>query len=712
VDRLETARGGRRRTSRKQALRGPNHASFHPLPDEPRPSSGSYLPGLDGLRALAVIAVLVYHARPGWLPGGFLGVDLFFVISGFIITRALLQEVDATGRINILTFWMRRARRLLPAVGLLLAGTLGYALLFDPDQVSRLRGDVVAAALYVTNWHLIVADQSYFDSFQQPSMLRHLWSLAVEEQFYIVWPMLLAAGLPILKRRGMLVLILAGIAASTAGMALLYDPAGDTSRVYYGTDTRAAALLAGAALAFIAAGWLGAESSRWSSRAFALTGLATTAVLIGATVWLDERQALLYRGGFLGVSLLSAVVILTATRPNLFAKLLSVSPLRWIGVRSYGIYLWHWPIYLLVWPNEATLGELAGMITATVLIAALSYSLVEKPVREGVLGRTWQRARAWSSQSRRYRGGLVFGTATSVALVIGLVGASLAAKAPELPEYFGTQSIRLHSPVVADDASSVSSKSTMMTMVQSTLSTLTSSPHTCGYDAAVTPPDCPASIIRAPIASRVAEATRSTPAAPEVLAEAAQVPAEPEPEPEPEPVVEPTVPPPAGRAVSPPAPLANAPRVSAIGDSVMLGAAYTLAAAVPGIDLDTAVGRQSETTVAIVRDRAAAGTLADVVLIHAGNNGPISAAHIDQIMQVIGPSRKAIFLTVNVPRAWQDPNNATLAAVLSKYANATLLDWHGAVEENPALVYSGDGIHLTSSGAAQYAAMVVRAVGP
>jgi hypothetical protein len=144
----------------------------------------------------------------------------------------------------------------------------------------------------------------------------------------------------------------------------------------------------------------------------------------------------------------------------------------------------------------------------------------------------------------------------------------------------------------------------------------------------------------------------------------------------------------------------------------MLGAAYTLAAAVPGIDLDAAVGRQSDATVAIVRDRVAAGTLADVVLIHAGNNGPISANHVDQIMQVIGPSRKAVFLTVNVPRAWQDPNNAVLSATLSKYANATLLDWHAAVQENPALVYGGDGIHLTGSGAVQYAAMVVGAVGP
>ena len=667
--------------------------------------------------------MLIYHARPGWLPGGFLGVDLFFVISGFIITRALLNEVDASGRINVLAFWMRRARRLLPAVALVLAGTMTYALLFDPEQVARLRGEVLAAAFYVTNWHLVAADQSYFDSFQQPSMLRHLWSLAVEEQFYVVWPMLLAFGLPILKKRGMLALILAGILASTVGMAMLYDPAGDTSRVYYGTDTRAAALLAGAALAFIVAGWRMAPNL-WMTRALALAGLAALSLLIGATVWLDEQQALLYRGGFLGVSLVSAVVILAAANSNLFSKALSVSPLRWIGVRSYGIYLWHWPIYLLVWPNQATLGELAAQITAVVMIAALSYALVERPVREGVLGRLWLRARDWPNLSLRYRGGLVFGGASSAAIVIGLVAASLAARAPELPAYFETESIRLHNVVIADDASSVVPKSTMMTRVQSTLSSLTNTPQECpfGYEApdddlvsvssAPYGPECPApvSILHAPIDSKIA-ASRIKPSASTVqpVTEPALAVTPPTPEPEPPKVEEPAPKPAASQPVAAPPRLTSAPGVSAIGDSVMLGAAYLLAASVPGIDIDTAVGRQADATVAIVRERVSSGTLGQVVLIHAGNNGPIKASHIDEIMQLAGPGRKVVFLNINVPRAWQDSNNAALASTLAKYANATLLDWRSATDANPGLVYN-DGIHLTPSGASQYATLVVGAL--
>ena len=193
------------------------------------------------------------------------------MISGFIITRALLTEWQDHRRIALIKFWQRRARRLLPAVGLLLAGVLAYVAAFEPDQLAALRIDALAAMGYVTNWHLILGNQSYFDSFARPSMLRHLWSLAVEEQFYIVWPLILAFGLPILKQRGLAILIIAGIAASAIGMALLYDPTGDNSRAYFGTDTRAAGLLVGALLAFMLAGGQAQRAARWS-RSMAVVG--------------------------------------------------------------------------------------------------------------------------------------------------------------------------------------------------------------------------------------------------------------------------------------------------------------------------------------------------------------------------------------------------------------------------------------------------------
>ncbi len=269
----------------------------------------SYLPGLDGLRALAVLAVLIYHARPEWLPGGFLGVEVFFVISGFIITRGLLQEWQESGRIELRAFWLRRARRLLPALFLLLIGVMAYASLFETEVVASLRTDVLAALAYVTNLHLIVGDQSYFASFEKPSLLTHLWSLAIEEQFYLVWPLLLAVMLPFLRLKGTFMLIVAGILGSTAAMLAMYEPGVDTSRLYYGTDTRAAGLLCGAALAFLLSSHqLGAaRRPHWP---VTLISVGALAGLAAATYLLTESGSILYQGGLLAVSLLTTVLIL------------------------------------------------------------------------------------------------------------------------------------------------------------------------------------------------------------------------------------------------------------------------------------------------------------------------------------------------------------------------------------------------------------------
>ncbi len=214
-----------------------------------------YRPGLDGLRALAVIAVLLYHAGLAWIPGGFLGVEVFFVISGYLITALLLAEWRGRGRVALKAFWLRRARRLLPALYLLLVVTLAYAVVFLPGEVAGLRGDALAAFGYVTNWYLVFGQESYFEAVGRPSLLKHLWSLAVEEQFYLLWPLVFAVGMGVgatrLRRRRVVTVALAGAVASAMVMAVLYVPGVDPSRIYYGTDTRATGLLFGAALAFV-----------------------------------------------------------------------------------------------------------------------------------------------------------------------------------------------------------------------------------------------------------------------------------------------------------------------------------------------------------------------------------------------------------------------------------------------------------------------------
>src|SRR5919107_1380529 len=287
----------------------------------------SYSPGLDGLRAIAVMAVLLYHADLTWIPGGFLGVEVFFVISGYLISALLLAEWRQKGRIDLKDFWLRRARRLLPALYVLLVVTLAFAVVLLPGEVAGLRGEVVAAVGYVTNWFLIFGQESYFESVGRPSVLQHLWSLAVEEQFYLIWPVVLTVGLGLgatrLRRRSMLGLAIMGAAASAVAMASLYTPGVDPSRVYYGTDTRATGLLCGAVLAFL---WSPAEehraSDKWAARrdrrrrrgrmgrrwwpavplVLDAVGVAALFVLVLFCLRLGEFEPILYRGGLVAVA--------------------------------------------------------------------------------------------------------------------------------------------------------------------------------------------------------------------------------------------------------------------------------------------------------------------------------------------------------------------------------------------------------------------------
>ncbi|HEX8941439.1 MAG TPA: acyltransferase, partial [Candidatus Limnocylindrales bacterium] len=369
------------------------------------------LSGLDGLRAVAVAAVLLYHADVGLLPGGFLGVDLFFVISGFLITVLLLVEWQATGRLDLPAFWLRRARRLLPALYALLLGVLAFAVLVLPGEVARLRGDAAAALGYITNWYLVVGQQSYFDAIGRPSPLRHLWSLAVEEQFYVGWPILLA-GLLALRRPRLAFAATVGLAAlSGAWMAVLFVPDADPSRAYYGTDTRLAGLLIGAALAFLWScrredgGQEGDGRPPWDRRSAALDGLGLVAlaVVVAAFALADDAAPLLYRGGFSAFAVAGAVLIATVTRPaSRLGRLLGVRPLRWLGERSYAIYLWHWPVFVLTRPGlDVPLDPLADLVprlALTLVLADVSYRLVERPIRGGALGRAWT---GWRAQRRR-----------------------------------------------------------------------------------------------------------------------------------------------------------------------------------------------------------------------------------------------------------------------------------------------------------------------
>jgi peptidoglycan/LPS O-acetylase OafA/YrhL len=415
-----------------------------------------YMPGLDGLRAIAVLAVIAYHEQLGWASGGLLGVGVFFTLSGYLITGLLLGQWSADGRMQLGDFWRRRARRLLPALFVMLTVVTAWVTIADRARLASLRGAVTAAATYSSNWYLIVQNQSYFARFAPPAPLDHLWSLAVEEQFYLVWPALLLIGLFWLRSRKartkaarwLALPTLAMAAASAVAMFLLYQPGIDPTRVYEGTDTRAFGLLIGAALAMLWPSRRAAAPGRRSRVLLDGAGIAGLAV-IGLMIWrVGQYSSFTYRGGLVLLSVGTAAVVAAVAAPGgLVGVALGWRPLRWIGVRSYGIYLWHYPVIVLTQP--ANTGEdlpRAGLqVAASVLLAALSWRFVEEPVRHGAIERAWARLR---SAGWRVRPAGLGGTAAVVGvsgvLVVacgGLAGAFPApAAAPGSTAYLSTGS--------------------------------------------------------------------------------------------------------------------------------------------------------------------------------------------------------------------------------------------------------------------------------
>jgi len=364
-----------------------------------RPTSAplAHLPALDGLRAIAVATVVAYHLDLVGQGGGFLGVDLFFVISGYLITTLLLREHGSTGRIALGAFWLRRFRRLVPPLVVMLGATIITARAVGASQQwDTIRNDALATLGYVANWRFIVAEQSYFEQLLAPSPLRHMWSLAVEEQWYLLWP-LVAVGLVRFGRQHLALSITIGAAlASAIAMAAQYDPA-DPSVVYYATHTRAQQLLVGAVLAWVLHLWpkLAARRDVVIHRAIALLALLAFAA---ATVVANDEAAWLYRGGFLVISLIAAAIVWATASPDGGALgWLAAPPLQWLGVRSYSLYLWHWPVIVFVGgPIDVGGGRwttVAIQVALSITLADLTHRLVERPLR-AIAGAAPERRRA------------------------------------------------------------------------------------------------------------------------------------------------------------------------------------------------------------------------------------------------------------------------------------------------------------------------------
>lgn len=410
------------------ALRPPTAQTGTALPVSSAVSPARFA-GLDGLRAIAVGAVLLFHLTPGALPGGYIGVDLFFVISGFLITALLLQERERSGRIDLAAFWRRRARRLLPALGVLLLVCCSAAWVIGGDVLVGLGRQVLGALTFSSNWQGVTGAHSYFDE-TSPELFRNLWSLAVEEQFYLLWP-LAVFGLLLFPRRGWRLAAVAAVAAASAlAMAAMFVPGDDATRVYYGTDTHSFGLSIGALLAFATARWprsaLGwARSARFFVPIVALPAIAG---LVLAIAFLPADGPVAFQGGLAAVSVLAAIAIAGSIVPgSLVGRALDAKPIAWIGERSYGLYLWHWPVFVLVvaalpsWPRSGASGWALGGIALVVTVAAasVSYRFVEQPIRRIGLRATISH---WFGAWRLSPRAIVSASASAALLLAGTLG--------------------------------------------------------------------------------------------------------------------------------------------------------------------------------------------------------------------------------------------------------------------------------------------------
>jgi peptidoglycan/LPS O-acetylase OafA/YrhL len=351
----------------------------------------AYQPALDGLRALAILTIMLYHGQVPWPRGGYLSVDLFFVLSGYLITTLLLQEWDRRGAISLKRFWSGRARRLLPALFLMLAGVAAYAALLAPATgLPRVRGDALSTLLYVANWRFAFTHLSYFEQFGDSSPLTHMWTLGIEEQYYLLWPLALIVGLRLARGRlrPLLVGTLLAMAASALVMAALYRPGVDPSRLYYGTDTRAQALLFGGALAVVLAMWGQRPLPRALLQAAAVIGFGGFLAML---LLIPDTVRWMYLGGFTVAAVACGLTVVVAAQPGGWVRrIFSTPPLPAIGRISYGLYLWHWPLFVAISPERVHLHGawlLTLRVAATFVAAILSYRLVELPIRQGALRR-------------------------------------------------------------------------------------------------------------------------------------------------------------------------------------------------------------------------------------------------------------------------------------------------------------------------------------
>lgn len=670
---------GERRTNEPRRAASPHRASANnagrantPAAEQtPARPKSRYIPALDGLRTLAVVAVVLYHLNLTWAQGGLLGVTIFFVLSGYLITRLLLNEVAKTGRIDLKSFWIRRIRRLVPAVVTVVVVTCALCTIFNHVMLTKMRPDILPSLLFFNNWWQIAQNVSYFNALGDPSPLTHFWSLAIEEQFYLIWPPLLFAMVSMHVSKPNTRRVVLGLAAVSAiAMMVLYNPAADPSRVYYGTDTRVFSLLLGAWMAFIpdrdlapvrlarrlglnrlagaakhgknAEGKLGEKADEaaetapaqpsalvrfWSSPAsidvLGVVGLVGLAAMVALT---NGYTAFQYRGGTLLCSILTLMVIAACVQPQgMVARALSAEPLVWVGKRSYSIYLWHYPLLLLMNPvaniNDTPWWQYILQVLLVVAVAECCYRFIETPFRKGAFERTVSEFRDGTTTPANWvRAHVPVCAACAVVLVVALGGLIF------VPE----------TSALSGEGAEVLNKEAKNTAPTDQQAADDTDKDNDGF------PDGSYDLLM-------------------------------------------------------------------IGDSVSLRAVDTFDGVFPHSHIDAEKGRQFDAGRATFEGYIQQNLAGKIVVFALGTNGLVTDDQIDAIMADAGDRRIVVFVNTRSPQPWVGSTNQAIANAATRYKNVRVIDWYG-YSANRNDLFDGDGTHLSTTGVTEYLNLIHDAV--